>query len=75
MQADAAEMPDGRPALLLQVIDTGPGLQGVSYQHLFDPSAEFGTVLRKLANEDNSAHAARHRQRAPRLNERHTFPH
>ncbi len=52
-------MPDGRPALLLQVIDTGPGLQGVSYQHLFDPSAEFGTDPRKLADKDNSEHTAR----------------
>ena len=38
-------MPNGEPALLLQVIDTGPGLQGVSYQTLFDPSSEFGACI------------------------------
>jgi hypothetical protein len=43
-QLDVASFPSGEPALLAQVIDTGPGLKGVNYRTLFDPSAEFGTI-------------------------------
>jgi hypothetical protein len=35
-------MPDGRPGLLMQVIDTGPGLRGADYRTLFDPAGDFG---------------------------------
>jgi hypothetical protein len=33
---------NGAPAILFQVIDTGPGLRGVDYRVLFDPTHEFG---------------------------------
>jgi hypothetical protein len=38
-------MPNGTPTLLLQVIDSGPGLQGADYRRLFDPTSEFGTAF------------------------------
>jgi hypothetical protein len=34
----------GATMLLLQVIDTGPGLKGKDYRKLFDPSNEFGVA-------------------------------
>jgi hypothetical protein len=37
------------PALLFQVIDSGPGLGGKSYRGLFDPSSEFGGCPRAKA--------------------------
>jgi hypothetical protein len=37
-------MPDGTGGLLFQVIDSGPGLRGRSYQSLFDPAKDAGTV-------------------------------
>ena len=45
MQVDLTEMPNGQPALLMQVIDSGPGLKGADYRRLFDPTSEFGMVL------------------------------
>jgi hypothetical protein len=38
----------GATMLLLQVIDTGPGLRGKDYRKLFDPSSEFGASQRPL---------------------------
>jgi hypothetical protein len=35
-------MPGGSDGLLLQVIDTGPGLGGRNFQRLFDPLHEMG---------------------------------
>jgi hypothetical protein len=41
-QVDLTTMPGGQPAVLLQVKDSGPGLKGVDYRLLFDPTSEFG---------------------------------
>ena len=38
-------MPNGADGLLVQVIDTGPGLRGRDYRQLFDPLHEKGKFL------------------------------
>jgi hypothetical protein len=43
-QVERTSMPDGRNALLFQVLDTGPGLKGRDFKTLFDPSHDTGTT-------------------------------
>ncbi len=42
LQAEGTFLPDGTPAILFQVLDSGPGLGSRSYQKLFDPLGEYG---------------------------------
>lgn len=49
LEVDGVMMPDGRPGLLFQVVDSGPGLGGVDYRQLFDPSSEFGAFNLKVS--------------------------
>jgi hypothetical protein len=46
-QVTVTHMPGAGPALLMQILDTGPGLQGRDYRQLFDPTCEFGGCLER----------------------------
>ena len=51
VQVEMTSMPSGEAGLLIQVIDSGPGLGGKDFQTLFDPTGQAGELcMRCLAS-------------------------